>query len=92
MCCGRIIRRAVRHGYKLDQQQPFFYRLVPALVKIMGEAYPELIKAQTSIEQLLLQEEEQFSNTLENGLKVFDEVMAKLKGTRNSRCSYVSTI
>ena len=77
----RIIRRAVRHGYKLDQQQPFFYRLVPALVRIMGEAYPELIKAQPQIEELLLREEEQFSNTLENGLKVFEEVLEKLDGT-----------
>ncbi len=74
----RIIRRAVRHGYKLGQQQPFFYRLVPALVKIMGEAYPELIRMQPQIEQLLNQEEEQFSNTLENGLKVFDEFTTRL--------------
>lgn len=74
----RIIRRAVRHGYKLNQQQPFFYRLVPALIKIMGLAYPELTKAAANIEQIIKQEEEQFSNTLENGLKVFDEITAKL--------------
>lgn len=74
----RIIRRAIRHGYKLNQQQPFFYRLVPALVNIMGEAYPELKKSQTQIEQLLLQEEEQFSNTLGNGIKVFDEIIGNL--------------
>lgn len=75
----RIIRRAVRHGYKLDQQRPFFHRLAPALVKVMGEAYPYLLKVQTQIEQVIRQEEEQFSNTLENGLKVFDEMTAKLK-------------
>jgi alanyl-tRNA synthetase len=75
----RIIRRAVRHGYKLNQQQPFFYRLVPALVQIMGAAYPDLIKAQSHIEQLILREEEQFSNTLENGLKVFEEIVQKLE-------------
>ena len=75
----RIIRRAIRHGYKLEQSQPFFYRLTPALVDIMGEAYPELVRAQAQIEQLIYQEEEQFSNTLENGLKVFDEITAKLE-------------
>lgn len=78
----RIIRRAVRHGYKLGQQQTFFYRLVPALVKIMGDAYPELIKSQVLIEQVLRQEEDQFSNTLENGLKVFDDTLSKLEGTQ----------
>lgn len=78
----RIIRRAVRHGYKLGQQQAFFYRMVPALVKIMGETYPELVKNQALIEQLLYQEEEQFSHTLENGLKVFDETLAKLEGAQ----------
>ena len=74
----RIIRRAARHGYKLDQQRPFLHRLVPALVKIMGSAYPELTKAQSRIEQQILREEEQFSHTLENGLKIFDEITAKL--------------
>lgn len=76
----RIIRRAIRHGAKLGQQQTFLYRLVPVLVAIMGEAYPELMKMQTAIEKYILQEEEQFSNTLEHGLKVFDEVTSKLKG------------
>lgn len=70
----RIIRRAARHGYKIGQQQPFFHRLTAALVKIMGEAYPELVKSQSQIEQLIYQEEEQFSSTLEHGLKVFEEV------------------
>ncbi len=79
----RIIRRAVRHGYKLGQQQPFFYQLVPALTEVMGEAYPELIVARPLVEQVLQQEEEQFSHTLENGLKVFDEFVAKIKGTDN---------
>ncbi len=79
----RIIRRAARHGYKIGRQQPFFYRLTPALVEIMGESYPELLKAQSQIEQLIFQEEEQFSSTLDNGLKVFEEIYEKLR-QRNS--------
>lgn len=75
----RIIRRAIRHGYKLGQKRAFFYRLAPALVHTMGEAYPELVRSQSLIEQWIQQEEEQFSNTLEHGLKVFDEVTAKLE-------------
>jgi alanyl-tRNA synthetase len=75
----RIIRRAVRHGYKIGQQGSFLYRLTPFLIQIMGQAYPELAKAQQQIEQMIYQEEEQFSNTLENGLKVFDEFTAKLE-------------
>ena len=78
----RIIRRAVRHGYKLGQQRPFFYRLTPALVEVMGKAYPELYKVKKQIEQLLLQEEEQFSNTLDNGLKVFDQIVDGLEGNQ----------
>ncbi|MBS0350191.1 MAG: alanine--tRNA ligase [Proteobacteria bacterium] len=74
----RIIRRAIRHGYKLGKQETFFYRLTPALIHIMGRSYPELAKFQKLIEQLLLQEEQQFSNTLENGLKLFDELTAKI--------------
>jgi len=75
----RIIRRAVRHGYKLNQQQAFFYRLVPALVNVMGKAYPELAKAESQIQQYIRNEEEQFSNTLEHGLKVFDDITSKLE-------------
>ncbi len=69
----RIIRRAIRHGYKLGQKQPFFFRLVPDLVKAMGAAYPELVKAQERVAQVLKQEEERFAETLENGMS----------GTRN---------
>src|SRR5262245_14308795 len=57
----RIIRRALRHGNKLGLTQPFFYRLVKPLVAIMGDAYPELVKAQMQVEKTLRQEEEQFS-------------------------------
>lgn len=75
----RIIRRAVRHGFKLGQNKPFFYRLVPALVELMGAAFPELIKSQKLIEQLLKQEEEQFAKTLATGLKILDQATQDLK-------------
>jgi len=68
----RIIRRAIRHGYKLGQKQPFFYKLVPDLVKVMGDAYPELSKNADRIAQVLQQEEERFAETLENGMAVLE--------------------
>ncbi len=68
----RIIRRALRHGFKLGMNTPFFYRLVPALVANMGEAYPELPLAQHAIEHVLKQEEEQFIRTLEKGMRKFE--------------------
>jgi alanyl-tRNA synthetase len=74
----RIIRRALRHGNKLGQTQPFFYRLVPSLVKEMGAAYPELAEAAGRVEQVLKQEEERFGETLENGLKVLEAALLAL--------------
>jgi alanyl-tRNA synthetase len=71
----RIIRRAIRHGYKLGQKQPFFFRLVPDLVKAMGAAYPELVKAQERVAQVLKQEEERFAETLENGMSVLETAL-----------------
>jgi alanyl-tRNA synthetase len=76
----RIIRRAVRHGYKLGVKNIFFYRLVPTLVEVMSEAYPELKSSQVLIENLLQQEEELFSNTLDNGLKILDSKIAQQQG------------
>ncbi|MHB8678994.1 MAG: alanine--tRNA ligase [Rudaea sp.] len=73
----RIIRRALRHGYMLGQKQPFFYKLVPTLVAEMGEAYPELTGKRETVEKALQAEEERFSETLENGMKVFDEIAAR---------------
>jgi alanyl-tRNA synthetase len=64
----RIIRRAIRHGYKLGQQQPFFHKLVADLAIVMGEAYPELVAVQESVAGVLRQEEERFAETLENGM------------------------
>ena len=76
----RIIRRAIRHGNKLGQKQAFFHTLVQALSDVMGEAYPELIKNQAHIERVLLQEEEQFAKTLDKGMDVLEDALAKLSG------------
>jgi alanyl-tRNA synthetase len=76
----RIIRRAVRHGNKLGARGPFFHKLVATLVEQMGEAYPELAEAQARIEQALLNEEEQFARTLDNGLAILEEALAGIEG------------
>jgi alanyl-tRNA synthetase len=68
----RIIRRAIRHGYKLGQTEPFFHRLVDDLSRAMGEAYPELVQARERVAQVLRQEEERFAETLVNGMKVLE--------------------
>ncbi|MDE2260202.1 MAG: alanine--tRNA ligase [Betaproteobacteria bacterium] len=71
----RIIRRAIRHGYKLGQNQPFFHKLVADLAVVMGEAYPELVAAQQSVTGVLLQEEERFAETLENGMAILEAAL-----------------
>ncbi|MEP6557745.1 MAG: alanine--tRNA ligase, partial [Burkholderiales bacterium] len=68
----RIIRRAIRHGYKLDKKTPFFYKLVPDLVALMGDAYPNLAKQEKRIGEVLKAEEERFFETLENGMEILD--------------------
>ena len=68
----RIIRRAIRHGYKLGQKEPFFHLLVEDLAKVMGQAYPELVEAKTRVAAVLKQEEERFAETLENGMEVLE--------------------
>ena len=73
----RIVRRAIRHGHKLGRKQPFFHHLVAELVRVMGAAYPELTAAQTRVEQVLLQEEERFAETLDHGMTVLDAAMKK---------------
>jgi len=75
----RIMRRAIRHGYKLGQSQPFFYKLVAPLVAEMGEAYPEIAEAEERITQAILREEERFAQTLESGLEVFNKVLNSMK-------------
>ena len=77
----RIIRRACRHGNKLGATGNFFYKIVAALVAEMGEGFPELVREQANIERVLKAEEEQFSKTLEQGLKILEQDLAELKGT-----------
>lgn len=77
----RIIRRAVRHGYKLGAQDIFFYKLVGALAEQMGEAYPELVDQLPVIEKVLRVEEEQFSKTLERGMNILAQSLTELDGT-----------
>ncbi|HCM1916188.1 TPA: alanine--tRNA ligase [Salmonella enterica subsp. salamae serovar 28:r:e,n,z15] len=76
----RIIRRAVRHGNMLGAKETFFYKLVGPLIEVMGSAGEELKRQQVQVEQVLKTEEEQFARTLERGLALLDEELAKLKG------------
>ncbi|HQT01022.1 MAG: alanine--tRNA ligase [Hydrogenophilales bacterium 16-64-46] len=74
----RIVRRAIRHGYKLGARAAFFHRMVPDLVAQMGEAYPELAKAQNRVKDILKQEEERFFETIENGMGILDAALKVL--------------
>ncbi|CAM4137861.1 alanine--tRNA ligase [Stenotrophomonas lactitubi] len=74
----RIIRRALRHGWMLGVRQPFFSKLVPTLVEQMGEAYPELPAQVDTVVRALQAEEERFAETLDSGMKIFDDVAAKV--------------
>ncbi|MET0984296.1 MAG: alanine--tRNA ligase, partial [Steroidobacteraceae bacterium] len=76
----RIIRRAIRHGYKLGQQQPFFHTLVGVLEKEMGSAYPELTAQRVHIERVLKQEEERFAETLTQGMSLLEAAIKDLSG------------
>lgn len=75
----RIIRRAVRHGYKLGARRPFLHRLVPALVAEMGEAYPELVNEQARITAVLEGEESRFFETIANGMALLEQALSALK-------------
>ncbi|MEO1889912.1 MAG: alanine--tRNA ligase [Cycloclasticus sp.] len=75
----RIIRRAIRHGYKLDTKDAFFHKLVQPLVEQMGEAYPELIEKSGTISNILLKEEQRFAETLEQGMKLLQDGAKSLK-------------
>ena len=72
----RIVRRAIRHGYKLGQKQPFFHRLVEDLDRAMGDAYPELRAPRSASPRCCKQEEERFAETLENGMGVLEAALA----------------
>jgi alanyl-tRNA synthetase len=77
----RIIRRAIRHGYKLGQTQPFFHKLVPSLVREMGAYYTELASGEARATQVLAQEESRFAETLTTGMALLDAEAAKLTST-----------
>jgi alanyl-tRNA synthetase len=74
----RIIRRAIRHGYKLGARTAFFHRIVPDLATVMGDAYPELVKAQTRVMDILRQEEERFFETIEHGMGILESTLKTL--------------
>ena len=73
----RIIRRAIRHGYKLGQSKPFFYNLVADLINVMGAAYPELTAAQQQVSEVLFEEERRFAETLEKGMAVLESALLR---------------
>lgn len=76
----RIIRRAARHGHSLGLTEPFIHQLVQALIDAMGSAYPELVDAQGQVERIIKREEERFSETLEQGLRILEEDVSRLAG------------
>ena len=77
----RIIRRAIRHGYRLGIHEVFFYKLVAPLAIEMGVAFPELKAAQANVERILKKEEERFAETLGQGMKILEACVAKMQGT-----------
>ena len=76
----RIIRRAIRHGYRLGSNEVFFYKLVAPLVEEMGEAFPEIKQAQAQVELVLQKEEQRFAETLEQGMKILETCVSKIDG------------
>ena len=76
----RIVRRAIRHGHQLGRRDSFFYKLVAPLSEEMGDAYPELVKVQAQVEQVLEQEEVRFAETLDNGMRILETAIAGLQG------------
>ncbi len=84
----RIIRRALRHGNKLGQKKPLFHKLVPDLVKEMGEAYSELAEAAERVTMVLKQEEERFGETLDNGMKILEAALAKDPGRLDGKTAF----
>ncbi|MDD5630581.1 MAG: alanine--tRNA ligase [Methylococcales bacterium] len=77
----RIIRRAIRHGYRLGIREVFFYKLVAPLAEEMGAAFPELKASQAQVERVLKKEEERFAETLEQGMKILEVCVAKMDGS-----------
>ena len=85
----RIIRRAIRHGYKLGQKPPFFHKMVTPLVEQMGDAYPELRKKAQMIGAALLQEEQRFARTLDTGMGILQGVIDKSKGQIDGETAFL---
>ncbi len=77
----RVIRRAIRHGYRLGSKDTFFYKLVEPLTQEMGEAFPEIKQTQEQVELVLKKEEERFADTLEQGMKILESCVAKIDGS-----------
>ena len=80
----RIIRRAIRHGYKLGARQAFFHKLVPDLVAEMGDAYPELTRTQAKVMEVLKQEEDRFFATIEHGMAILEGELAEMDRAGNA--------
>ena len=84
----RLLRRAVRYGFTfLERRDPFIFSLVPALIRAMGEAYPELKSQQQLIEKVMMEEEASFLRTLETGMKLIDQIIQKVKKSNSSLVS-----
>jgi len=84
----RIIRRAIRHGYKLGVRSAFFHKTVPDLVAEMGGAYPELTSNQSRITEILKQEEDRFFETIENGMAILESELANTQGVFNGETAF----
>src|SRR5690606_23894575 len=79
-----IIRRALRHGWMLGVREPFFHKLVATVDELMGAAYPELSRSRELVERALKAEEERFAETLDSGMRIFDEIVARSGDTASS--------
>jgi len=79
----RVLRRAARFGIKLNLHEPFIYKLVPTLIEIMGETFPEIINRQKHIQQVIKSEEKSFGLTLDKGLEIFEDITNRVKKHNN---------
>ncbi|PWK49842.1 alanine--tRNA ligase [Pleionea mediterranea] len=77
----RIMRRAIRHGHKLEAKGSFFHKLIAPLIEQMGDAYPELKQRQSELESTIIREEEQFARTLDKGMKILEQDLKSLSGS-----------
>jgi len=75
----RILRRAARYGRKLNMHQAFIYQIVPTVVEVMGDAFPEIRERQSHVMDVIKAEEESFNKTLDRGIEIFESIIARLK-------------